>query len=114
MGSEKDSFERMEICSKWKDEAKEFTPWLASNLDLVGNSIGKKLKFVEREKKVGSFWYLDILAIESDTGVLVAIENQFGVSDTDHFGRLIAYSTGLNARIAFGLQKGSGANTLKF
>ena len=100
MGASKDRFERLEVRSMWQDEALDFTPWLACNLDLVGKLIGKNLEFIEQEKKVGSFLYLDILAKETDTGTLVAIENQLEWADTDHMGRLIACSTGLDARIA--------------
>ena len=96
----KDHLECLEVRTRWKDEALDFTPWLACNLDLIGKVIGKNLEFVEREKKVGSFLYLDILARETDTGRLVAIENQLEWTDTDHMGRLIAYSTLLDARIA--------------
>ena len=100
MGASKDRFERLEVRSMWQDEALDFTPWLACNLDLVGKLIGKNLELIEQEKKVGSFLYLDILAKETDTGTLVAIENQLEWSDTDHMGRLIAYSTVVDARIA--------------
>ena len=84
----------------WKHEARDFTPRLACKLDSVGKLIGKNLKLVKQEKKVGSFLQLDILAKDIDTGKLVAIENQLERSDTDHLGRLIAYSTLLDARIA--------------
>lgn len=100
MGSAKEPLERLDVRSKWPDEALDFTPWLACNLNLVGDLIGKDLKFKKREKKVGSFLYLDILAKDTDTGKMVAIENQLEWSDTDHLGRLVAYSTILNARIA--------------
>ncbi len=100
MGETKAPFERLNVRSKWPDEALDFTPWLACNLDSIGELIAKNMQLVEQEKKVGSFLYLDILAKDSDTGELVAIENQLEWSDTDHMGRLIAYSTILNARIA--------------
>lgn len=99
MGSAKEPFERLDVRSMWKDEALDFTPWLACNLNLVGDLIGKKLEFKKREMKIGSFWYLDILTKDTDTGKLVAIENQLEWTDTDHLGRLIAYSTTLDARI---------------
>ena len=100
MGASKDQFERVDVRSEWEDEALDFTPWLACNLNLVGDLIGKDLEFKKREKKVGSSLYLDILAKDTDTGKWVAVENQLEWSDTDHLGRLIAYSTLLDARIA--------------
>ena len=99
MGSEKEPFERLDVRSKWKDEALDFTPWLACNLNLVGDLIDKNLEFKKREMKIGSFWFLDILAKDTDTGKFVAIENQLEWTDTDHLGRLVAYSTTLDARI---------------
>ena len=84
----------------WEDEALDFTPWLASNLNFIGELIGKNLELKKQEKKVGSFLFLDILAKDTDSGNLVAIENQLEWSDTDHMGRLIAYATILDAQIA--------------
>lgn len=99
MGSEKEPFERLDVRSMWKDEALDFTPWLACNLNLVGDLIDKDLEFKKREIAVCPYLFLDILAKETDTGKLVAIENQLEWADTDHLGRLIAYSTLLDARI---------------
>ena len=106
MEASKDRFERLDVRSMWEDEALDFTPWLACNLNLVGDLIGKNLEFKKREKKVGSFLYLDILAKDTDTGKLVAIENQYGFSDVDHLGRVIAYSTVLDARIVIWIAEG--------
>lgn len=100
MGSEKEPFERLDVRSKWPREDLDFTPWLAGELNLVGDLIGKNLELVEQEKQVGSFFKLDILAKDTVTDTLVAIENQLERSDTDHLGRLIAYSTLINARTA--------------
>ena len=100
MGSAKEPFERLDVRCKWPDEAQDFTPWLACNLNLVGDLIGKNLEFKKREMAVCPFLFLDILAQDTDTGKLVAIENQLECADIDHFGRLITYSALLNARIA--------------
>jgi hypothetical protein len=36
--------EKVELRNQWKDEAKDFTPWLAEveNIELLGEAIGKK------------------------------------------------------------------------
>lgn len=87
------------VRAKWPDEARNFTPWLARNLDLLGTEVGLDLELVREEKAVGPL-SLDILARESETGVSVAIENQLEWSDVDHFGRLLVYAAGCDARVA--------------
>ncbi len=99
MGSAKEPYERLDVRSRWKHEALDFTPWLACNLNLVGEVIGKNLEFKNREIAVCPHLFLDILAKDTDTAKLVAIENQLEWTDIDHLGRLIVYSTLLNARI---------------
>jgi hypothetical protein len=48
-------FEPEDLKFAWKDEAKDFTPWLAKehNLGLLGENIGIDLELVEVEKCVG-------------------------------------------------------------
>ena len=92
-------FEQMEVRDKWKDEARDFTPWLAENLDLLGRTIGMELKPVQEEQQVGPF-SLDIMAREADEGVIIAIENQLEWTDTGHLGQLLTYAAGCGAHIA--------------
>ena len=82
----------------WDHEERDFTPWLADHLHLLGNEIGLRLELVARESPVGPF-SLDILAKEPDTGVLVAIENQLEWTDFQHFGQLLTYATGSKAQV---------------
>ena len=92
---------QMNVRDIWANEAWDFTPWLSEkeNLDLLGKELGMSLELVQREKPIGSL-SLDILARESDEGALVAIENQLELTDFDHLGRLLAYTSGADARIA--------------
>jgi hypothetical protein len=82
----------------WADEARDFTPWLASeeNLNLLGAAVGVELEFEETEKAVGPFW-ADILSKDTATGDWVLIENQLAKTDHDHVGKLITYGAGLDA-----------------
>ena len=85
--------------NKWANEAWDFTPWLAENLDLLGEAVGLKLEPVQQEQQVGSF-SLDILAREADEDVTVAIENQLEWTDHSHLGQLLTYAAGCKAQIA--------------
>ena len=88
------------VRSMWPHEAHDFTPWLARHLDLLGAELGLTLEKVGQEVAVGPY-FLDILARTGEDGAaLVAIENQLEWSDLHHLGQLIAYATGLDARVA--------------
>ena len=65
-----------DLCSIWKHEAKDFTPWLAEeeNLSLLSEAIGIDLVLEEQESNVGEF-SVDIFAVEENTGRKVIIEN---------------------------------------
>ncbi len=100
MTESEEGVEQLDVRTKWPHEALNFTHWLAEqdHLDLLGKELGLTLKFIEREKQVGSM-YLDILARDADTGGLVAIENQLEESDLGHLGQLLTYATGLDAHV---------------
>ena len=36
MANSKDGFEQLDVRTKWKDEARDFTPWLAENIECTG------------------------------------------------------------------------------
>ena len=84
----------------WKDEARDFTPWLArpQNLELLADTLGLELDAdtVETEKDVGPF-RADILCRETGSEDWVLIENQLGPTDHAHLGQLLTYAAGLRA-----------------
>ncbi len=85
----------------WKDEASNFTPWLAENLNHLGDSIGIPLEVVTVEATLPTKddWFsADILArnVYDDSNVL--IENQLERSDHTHLGQILTYLAGLQAR----------------
>ena len=95
----KDESERLAVRDMWKDEARDFTPWLADNLNLLGHVLGLKLELVQTERLVGPY-FLDILARETGEDVKVAIENQLEETNLHHLGQLLTYATGCDAHIA--------------
>ena len=92
---------QVNVRDMWPNEAWDFTRWLSEkeNLELLGREIGLSLELVQREKPIGSL-SLDILAKETRSGSHVAIENQLEWTDFDHLGRLLAYASGSDSRIA--------------
>lgn len=89
--------ERVVVREGWKDEARDFTPWLAENLDRLSQQLGLALELREVEHQVGRY-SLDILA-EDVLGRVVIIENQRTASDHGHLGQLLTYCAGTNARV---------------
>ncbi len=90
------TIERVRLRDVWEHEAENFTPWLAKNISLLGSALGIDLEVRAQETAVGIYW-LDILAHDRDTDRPVVIENQLGVTDHDHLGKLLTYAAGFNA-----------------
>jgi len=90
---------RVPIRNVWKNEEKDFTPWLAKNIDILGETLGTPLTVVEREADVGETFEADLLT-EGPDGDLVVIENQFGKSDHDHMGKILTYLANLETKKA--------------
>jgi Domain of unknown function (DUF4268) len=82
----------------WAKEAKDFTTWLANNIDILSEQLGLELTVLESEKSVGPF-AADILAEDRD-GFHAVIENQLERTDHDHLGKLITYLSNLDAKTA--------------
>lgn len=100
MAENDEQLEPMNVRAMWQNEALDFTPWLAENISLLGDTIGKKLKEDPlTEVRVGPL-RLDILAEDAVTGDKVAVENQLDWTNTHHLGQLVTYATGCDARVS--------------
>lgn len=53
--------ESVPIRAVWKNEAHDFTPWRASNIEELGSALGLELEYEDRELSVGPY-SADILA----------------------------------------------------
>ena len=83
--------ESVQLRKYWRDEARDFTPWLAreENLTLLGEAIGMNLELVAVEQYIGPF-RADIIAKDED--VEVVVENQLDTTDHRHLGQLMVYA----------------------
>ena len=89
--------EIVDLRSVWANEAKDFTPWLAENLSLLGDEMGLTLEHRATEAPT-EFGWLDILAYDRTRDCLCAIENQLEPSDNDHLARVLQYAASFDAR----------------
>ena len=93
------TIQNVDIRQAWPDEARNFTPWLAENISLLGDALGLNLEATSTEAAVGGY-RLDILGRDAGRDVLVAIENQLGQTDHNHLGQLLTYTAGHDAKVA--------------
>jgi hypothetical protein len=83
----------------WADEARVFTPWLASNPDYLSEALGMELELVGTEVGVGPF-AADIVLRDTNSDAQVIVENFLEATDHDHLGKLITYAAGLEGSYA--------------
>ena len=81
----------------WPNEARQFTPWLAENIDQLSEVIGVPLVLTGTEVAVESF-SADILARNPMDDSVVLIENQLEQTDHKHLGQIMTYLAGLEAQ----------------
>lgn len=85
----------------WLNEARDFTPWLADNLDRIGEAVGLNLELLGLEKALPTaddYFSADIVARVPADDSVVLIENQLEKSDHTHLGQIMTYLAGLEAK----------------
>ena len=92
------TLERVGLRTVWQSEASDFTPWLAENLQLLGEAVGLEIdtEDVVTEVSVGRY-QADLLCIDSSDGSRIVIENQFEGTNHDHLGKLLTYASALDS-----------------
>ena len=100
------TIEKVPLRDVWKNEERDFTPWLAKqeNMDMLSETLGISLCEPKCEVQVGSFQCDMTCKVESDER-LVVIENQIEDSNHDHLGKSIVYASGIGASIIIWIVK---------
>ena len=95
--SEVHPLEPISLREAWPDEARDFTPWLAGNLQLLAAELNLDLELERVEATLPGAGRVDILARQAVTGDRVVIENQLEESDDSHCLRLLGYAANAEA-----------------
>ena len=92
------TLDSVDLREVWQNEASDFTPWLAKNLDLLGDTLQMDIdtEDVVTEVSVGKY-SADILCHDASDSSRIVIENQFGGTDHDHLGKLLTYASALDS-----------------
>jgi hypothetical protein len=98
MGRELGTLKRIEAREVWRDEARDFTPWLKDNIGVLGEALGMDLDLVDSEVAVGPF-SCDLMAKDLVGDRWVVIENQLEPTDHSHLGQLLTYGAGREASV---------------
>ena len=97
---------KVDLREFFKDEAKDFTPWLAEeeNLELLGETLGLDIELEDTEGRIGKF-SADIVGLDRSSNRIIIIENQLEKTNHDHLGKIITYGGGKNAGIVIWICK---------
>jgi hypothetical protein len=82
----------------WPNEARDFTPWLLENAEVLSDLLGIDLELAVAEHPVGGF-SLDLLGRDVNSNAVVIVENQLDGSDHIHLGQLLTYAAGTGAAV---------------
>ncbi len=101
-----------DIRDLWSNEAQDFTPWLAENLDRLTGSLGMELELEGVEVPVGAYQADIVAQVPASDGVRVVIENQLENANLRHLGQVQVYLVGLDAKIIVWIATGFNGDIL--
>jgi hypothetical protein len=87
-----------EIKKIWPHEEKDLSPWIFENINELNEVLSLQVEIEGIEESVHNF-RLDLIGTDNRSQRPVIIENQFGISDHGHLGKLITYSAAKEAGI---------------
>jgi hypothetical protein len=80
----------------WPREDRDFTPWLLSNQDRLGDVLGIDVELSQAEHPVGGF-LLDLIGKDLTNNATLIVENQLAGTDHGHLGQIMTYAAGTGA-----------------
>lgn len=89
---------RIDLRSVWKSDAFDFAPWVAQNIDLIGEALGVDLEVVGHRPGLGET-SVDVLARDRTRDRRVLIESRLEETDHAHLGQLITHAASLQAGV---------------
>ena len=87
---------RVRLRDVWEHEAKDFTPWLVANPDVLGEVLGLEIEFTQSEQQVGPY-AVDIIGKDHTHNSVLIVENQLEKTNHTHLGQLITYAANTDA-----------------
>ena len=96
----------VDVRKLWGHEAHDFTPWLAKNLRLISEILSIELELEGTEIAIAGGYRADILCRDRSDNSRVLIENQLEWADLHHLGQVMAYLSGLDAKVVIWIARG--------
>ena len=82
---------KVKLREVWEHEAKDFTPWLAANAEVLGDVLGLEVGFTQSEQQVGPY-AVDIIGRDLTHNSVLIVENKLEKTNHTHLGQLITYA----------------------
>lgn len=87
----------VDVRSVWRDEARDFTPWLLKNAESLSAALELDFELRNAEHSVGGF-SVDLIGKVAQSDDIIIVENQLEQSDHRHLGQVLTYAGGTNAK----------------